>query len=66
MKVLKTILGVLLTIGLLGSIFSFFTTTLNETTPDILGHLLAIIIIAFVVYLCFKPSKAKNKNLPKQ
>ena len=57
MKVLKIILGIILSIGLLGSVVSFFTVTVNEEAPEVLGHLITILIISFVVYLCFKPSK---------
>lgn len=62
MKTLKTVLGIVLSIGLLGSVISFFTVTVNEETTEVLGHLLAILIISFVVYLCFKPSKKKYKQ----
>jgi len=60
MKILKTILGVLISIALIGSIVSFLSTTIpNEGTPEILGHLLVIIIFVFIIIQLFKPSKEK-------
>lgn len=63
MKAIKIIFGILLCLSLPGSLYSFFTDTVNKDTPEVLGHLIAIGIIAFLIYLCFKPSKNKEDSL---
>ncbi len=63
MKALRIILGILLCFALPGTLYSFFTGTINEEAPEIIGHLKAIAIILFIIYLCFKPSKKKDISL---
>ncbi len=59
MKTLKIILGVLLLIGLLGSIISFFKEVNTYEASDLFGHLIAIVLISWAVYALLKPSKTK-------
>lgn len=57
MKTLKIIFGVLLLIGLLGSVISFFKEVNNYEASDLFGHLIAIALISWAVYALLKPSK---------
>ena len=66
MKTLKIIFGILLCLALPGSLYSFFTKTITEGSPEILGHVFALIIISFLIYLCFKPSKKNSESLTKK
>lgn len=59
MKTLKIILGVLLLMGLLGSIIGFFKEVNNYEASDLFGHLIAIALISWAVYALLKPSKTK-------
>ena len=63
MKAIKIIFGILLCLALPGTLYSFFTGTINEEAPEVIGHLIAIAIIVFLIYLCFKPSKKKDNSL---
>ncbi|MDP3314389.1 hypothetical protein [Lutibacter sp.] len=57
MKAIKIIAGVLLIIGTLGSLMSFFKQVSSYEAPELIGHLLAIVLISWFAYLLLKPSK---------
>tara|TARA_R110001583_G_scaffold125021_6_gene276493 strand:- start:2281 stop:2460 length:180 start_codon:yes stop_codon:yes gene_type:complete len=57
MKTIKTIVGILLIIGSLGSIMSFFNQISSYEAPELIGHLIAIGLISWFAYLLLKPSK---------
>lgn len=59
MKILKITLGILLLIGLFGSIVGLFKQVNNYEASDLFGHLLAIALISWAVYALLKPSKNK-------
>lgn len=59
MKTLKAILGILLLIGLFGSVVGFFKQANNYDATDLFGHLIAIALISWAVYTLLKPSKNK-------
>lgn len=58
MKALKIILGVLLIIGGLGSLMSFFQQVTSYEAPELIGHLIAIALISWAAYALLKPSKS--------
>jgi hypothetical protein len=60
MKAVKIIFGIFLCLTLPMSLYSFFTGTINEGVPEVIGHLIAIAIIVFLIYRCFKPSKKNH------
>ncbi|OYX86725.1 MAG: hypothetical protein B7Y83_00440 [Flavobacteriales bacterium 32-34-25] len=59
MKTLKMILGIILLIGLFGSVVGFFKQVNNYEASDLFGHLIAIALISWAVYALLKPSKTK-------
>lgn len=59
MKTLKMILGIILLIGLFGSVVGFFKQANNYEASDLFGHLIAIALISWAVYALLKPSKTK-------
>jgi len=59
MKTLKMILGIILLIGLFGSVVGFFKQANNYEGSDLFGHLIAIALISWAVYALLKPSKTK-------
>ncbi len=59
MKTLKMILGIILLIGLFGSVVGFFKQANNYEASDLFGHLTAISLISWAVYALLKPSKTK-------
>lgn len=59
MKTIKIIGGILLIIGALGSLMSFFQQVDGYEASDTFGHLIAIIFISWLAYLLLKPSKQK-------
>jgi len=63
MKAIKIIFGILLCLALPGTLYSFFTGTINEGTPEIIGHLIVVGIIIFLIYICFKPTKKKETTI---
>ena len=66
MKTLKILFGILMCFALLATLISFFTGTVNEETPEIIGHLILIVIIIVLIYICFKPSRNKINSIEKE
>jgi uncharacterized protein with PQ loop repeat len=60
MKTFKIIAGILLIIGALGSLMSFFQQVNSYQISDTLGHLIAIAFISWLAYLLLKPSNSKK------
>lgn len=63
MKAIIAIFGILMCFALVATLLSFFTETINQETPEILGHLIVIGFIIGIIYLCLKPSKTKYIQL---
>ncbi|WP_281227599.1 hypothetical protein [Flavobacterium aquiphilum] len=59
MKTIKIVLGIILLIGLLGTLIGFFKQVNNYEASDLFGHLIAIALISWAVYALLKPSKTK-------
>lgn len=57
MKVLKILLGILLIIGALSSLMSFFQQVASYEAPELIGHLIAIFLISWAAYALLKPLK---------
>lgn len=66
MKTLKILFGILMCFALLATLISFFTGTIDEETPEIIGHLILIGIIIIVIYISFKPSRNKTNSIEKE
>ncbi|MGV1011363.1 MAG: hypothetical protein ACOYBS_02855 [Flavobacterium sp.] len=58
MKALKIILGILLIIGALSSLMSFFKQITSYEASETIGHLIAIALISWAAYALLKPSKS--------
>ncbi|WP_291100954.1 MULTISPECIES: hypothetical protein [unclassified Flavobacterium] len=59
MKTIKIVLGIILLIGLLGTLIGFFKQVNNYEASDLFGHLTAIGLISWGAYALLKPSKTK-------
>lgn len=59
MKTIKIVFGIILLIGLLGTLIGFFKQVNNYEASDLFGHLIAIALISWAVYALLKPSKTK-------
>lgn len=57
MKTIKIIGGILLIIGALSSLVSFFQQVGIYQVPELIGHFFAIAFISWLAYLLLKPSK---------
>lgn len=61
MKILKIIIAILLIIGIIGSTVSLLEQIQTYEPEETIGHLIAIILISYVVYLLLKSPKDKQK-----
>lgn len=52
MKSIKTIAGILLIIGSLSLLMSFFNQVSSYDSPELIGHLLAIVLISGLHTCC--------------
>lgn len=54
MRIIKIILSILLTIGGLGSLISFFQQVNTYEGPELIGHLIALALISWGIYALLK------------
>ncbi|MBU2940151.1 hypothetical protein KO494_11450 [Lacinutrix sp. C3R15] len=57
MKTLKIIFGILLIVGGIGSLVSFFQAMGKYEAPELIGHLIAIAIVFGLAYFLLKRNK---------
>lgn len=57
MKTLKLIIGILLLIGGLGSLFGLFNSISSYDSAETMGHLFVLLVIFGIAYWLLKPKK---------